>query len=63
MIFLFERLNVYRKALDYADRVIRCTKGFPREFVFLRDQFRRAATSICLNISEGNGRFHPKIAV
>ena len=60
MIFLFEQLDVYKRALDYADRVIHCTNGFPREFTFLRDQFRRAATSICLNIAEGNGRFHPK---
>ncbi len=60
MIFLFERLNVYKRALDYANKVIHLTQGFPSEFIFLRDQFRRAATSICLNIAEGNGRSYPK---
>jgi four helix bundle protein len=54
--FDFENLKVYQKALDYVDFVYKITKTFPKEEMFsLSDQFRRAATSICLNIAEGSG--------
>lgn len=54
--FDFENLKVYQKALDYVDFVYKITKTFPQEEMFsLSDQFRRAATSICLNIAEGSG--------
>ncbi len=56
---LFEDLRVYQAALDCAESVIRLTRTFPSDFSFLKDQFRRAATSISLNIAEGNGRTHP----
>jgi len=54
--FDFENLKVYQRALEYAGFVYKITKAFPREEMFsLTDQFRRAATSICLNIAEGSG--------
>ena len=54
--FSFENLKVYQRALEYADFVYKITKTFPREELFsLTDQFRRAATSICLNVAEGSG--------
>jgi four helix bundle protein len=54
--FDFEKLKVYQRALEYVDFVYKMTKPFPREEMFsLTDQFRRAATSICLNIAEGSG--------
>ena len=54
--FDFENLKVYQRALDYVDFVYKITKTFPKEEMFsLSDQFRRAATSICLNIAEGSG--------
>ncbi|MGE5808171.1 MAG: four helix bundle protein [Nitrospirota bacterium] len=54
--FDFEKLIVYQKALDYVDVVYTITKTFPKQEMFsLTDQFRRAATSICLNIAEGSG--------
>ena len=59
-MFYFENLKVYRNAVDFADDVIKLTKRFPHEFGFLKDQFRRSATSICLNIAEGNGKFYQK---
>jgi four helix bundle protein len=54
--FDFESLKVYQRALEYGDFVYRVTKTFPKEELFsLTDQFKRAATSICLNIAEGSG--------
>jgi hypothetical protein len=56
-LFDFENLKVYQRSLDYVDFVYNATKSFPKEEMFaLTDQFRRAATSICLNIAEGSGR-------
>ena len=57
MAFMFENLDVYRKAVDFADRVLEWTEGFPRGYGFLADQLNRAALSISANLSEGNGRF------
>lgn len=54
--FDFENLMVYQKALIYVDYVYRITKAYPKEEQYsLVDQFRRAATSTCLNIAEGSG--------
>jgi four helix bundle protein len=54
--FDFENLRVYQKALEYVDFVYEITKDFPKTEVFsLIDQFKRASTSICLNIAEGSG--------
>ena len=57
MAFAFEKLLVYQKAIDFADRVCQLAGGFPRGFWFLADQLNRAALSIATNIAEGNGRF------
>ncbi len=57
MSFDFERLEVYQKALALANDVYDLTNTFPADERFgLRDQFRRAALSIVLNIAEGSGR-------
>ncbi len=58
MAFLFEKLDVYRKAVDFADNVYELTKDFPRGSYYLADQLNRAALSISANIAEGNGRFY-----
>ncbi|MFH1371477.1 MAG: four helix bundle protein [Planctomycetota bacterium] len=57
MAFMFEKLEVYQKAIDFADRITRLTEQFPRGYYFLIDQLNRAAMSISTNIAEGNGRF------
>ena len=57
MPFMFERLDVYQKAVDFADEVALLTESFPRGYGFLVDQLHRAALSIATNLAEGNGRF------
>ena len=57
MPFMFENLQVYQKAVDFADRISSLTDNFPRGYYFLTDQLNRAALSIATNLAEGNGRF------
>jgi len=57
MAFMFEKLEVYQKAVDFADEVAAWSEGFPRGYGFLVDQLNRAALSIATNLAEGNGRF------
>ena len=53
----FEKLDVWQKAIDFADLVYSETQGFPTEERFgLTNQLRRAAISISSNISEGSSR-------
>ena len=56
-MFNFEKLEVWRKSIDYAGQVYRVSKEFPREEQFgLTNQIRRAANSIPSNIAEGSAR-------
>ncbi|NLW50265.1 MAG: four helix bundle protein [Candidatus Brocadiaceae bacterium] len=57
MPFAFEKLLVYQKAVDFADRIAALTEQLPGGHGFLADQLNRAALSIPANIAEGNGRF------
>ena len=57
MAFMFEKLEVYQKAVGFADQIVALTQTFPRGFYFLSDQLNRAALSIAANLAEGNGRF------
>lgn len=57
MAFMFEKLEVYQKAVDFAEQVAALTEGFPRGYAYLVDQLNRAALSIATNLAEGNGRF------
>jgi four helix bundle protein len=57
--FLFEKLDVYQRALAFADQASALTVRFPRQFWHLADQFNRASLSIALNVAEGNGRGTP----
>jgi len=54
--FNFEKLKVYQKSLDFIDSVYKMINNFPKEEVYgITSQFKRAALSIALNISEGQG--------
>ncbi len=56
-MFGFERLEVWVKAIDFADTVYSVTREFPSDERFgLTNQMRRAAVSISSNIAEGSSR-------
>jgi four helix bundle protein len=56
-MFNFEKLEVWQKAIDFADLIYSETQTFPTEERFgLTNQLRRAATSISSNITEGSSR-------
>jgi four helix bundle protein len=57
MAFLFEKLEVYQAAVDFADAIAALTEGFPRGCRYLADQLNRASLSIATNLAEGDGRF------
>ncbi len=56
-MFKFEKLDVWQKAIDFADLVYSKTKSFPSDERFgLTNQMRRAAVSVSSNIAEGSSR-------
>jgi four helix bundle protein len=56
-MFNFEKLNVWKDAIDFADLVYKLTRDFPDDERFgLTNQMRRAAVSISSNIAEGSSR-------
>ena len=58
---MFEKLEVYQRAVDLAEKIAALTETFPvKGYYHLIDQLRRASLSISLNIAEGNGRWHAK---
>ncbi|HMK05088.1 MAG TPA: four helix bundle protein [Ferruginibacter sp.] len=55
MPFKFEKLEIWKSAIDLADEVHNLTRNFPKEEMFsLSSQMKRAADSISLNIAEGS---------
>jgi len=59
-MFNFEKLDVWQKAIDFADLVYNSTRNFPSGERFgLTNQMRRAAVSISSNIAEGTSRMSP----
>lgn len=56
-MFNFEKLDVWRKSIDFADFVYSITRSFPEGERFgLTSQMRRAAVSISSNLAEGSSR-------
>jgi four helix bundle protein len=57
-MFNFEKLEVWQKAIVFADSIYSSTRAFPGEERFgLTNQMRRAAVSISSNIAEGSSRW------
>ena len=57
MGFDFEKLNVYKEAVDFSDEVYSLNMNFSKGVVFwIVVQMRRASLSVSLNIAEGSGR-------
>lgn len=55
MPFKFEKIDIWNLSIVFADDVHNVTRKFPKEEMFsLTSQFKRAADSISLNISEGS---------
>lgn len=55
MPFKFEQLEVWKRSLDYIDRIYELAGQLPRtEEYNLKSQLVRAATSVSLNIAEGS---------
>lgn len=56
-MFNFEKLEVWQKAIDFADLVYSATRSFPADERFgLTLQMRRASVSVSSNIAEGSSR-------
>jgi four helix bundle protein len=56
-MFNFEKLEVWQKAIVFADSIYSETRHFPsEERVGLTNQMRRAGISISSNIAEGSSR-------
>ena len=58
MTFMFEDLTVYKKSMDFVESAYKVVKSMPEKEI--KDQLKRAALSIPLNIAEGNGRIHSR---
>ena len=56
-MFKFEKLEVWKRSLTFADEMYTLADNLPQRYQFsLGDQLRRAALSIPTNIAEGTGR-------
>ena len=61
MAFHFEKLEVYKRAVQFILDVYAASEKFPNgERYGLTGQLRRAAVSIATNIAEGSGRHHKR---
>ena len=57
MKFNFEKLEVYKDAVEFANQIYEATKAFPKsEVLGITNQLRESSVSIPSNIAEGNSR-------
>lgn len=59
-MFNHQKLKCYEFALDAARKVPALIKRWPSGYGYLEDQLKRAASSVVLNIAEGNYRYSIK---
>ena len=55
-MFDHEKFEPYRLAISYWDEALNLSEKIPAGNSAIRDQLKRAASSISLNIAEGSGR-------
>lgn len=56
-MFKFEKLEVWKRSITFADEMFKLADGLPQRYQFsIGEQLRRAALSIPTNIAEGSGR-------
>lgn len=56
MAFRFEKLEIWKMAIDYANKIYDLADSLPEKELFgLGSQLRRSAVSISNNIAEGSG--------
>jgi four helix bundle protein len=61
MAFDFEKLDVYKKSLFFAEEIYEISRNFPKKELYgLISQLRRASISVSANIAEGNGRYNKR---
>ena len=60
--FNFEKLDVWTKAVEFADKILDLVENIETERKHYRlfEQIESAATSVSMNIAEGKGRFSKK---
>ena len=59
--FSFEKLDVYKKTIDFVNSVFEICNNFPNKLQYsLGDQLRKASLSIANNIAEGSDKRFPK---
>jgi four helix bundle protein len=52
----FQKLDVYQCSIEFVGRAVKIASSLPKGNAELRDQLRRAALSVPLNIGEAAGR-------
>ncbi len=55
-MFTHEKFEAYKLSIEFADIALRLVDEIPTPYSALREQLRRAAFSIALNIAEGTGK-------
>ena len=57
LAFKFEKLDVWKRGISFADAMFSLADGLPQKYQFsLGEQLRRASLSVPTNIAEGCGR-------